>query len=623
MKKIIRHRFGTLLGVLLSGTTLIGCTPFEQPTNVRDLDYVFSRGEETRQWLTRAYAFLPDPFVCWRSTWNEYFPYIAMSDECDMGLDGDSFNAYRIDLGDWNPNEDVYGGKWNILFKQIRHLYIFLDNVKVVANQNYIDSQDKVDAMKLEARFLIAYYHVRLFEQYGPIPIIRGAVDPSADVSELMVSRNSVDEVVDWLDRELYDIAQGLPLTEPDPRWAGRPLRGAALAVRARLLLLAASPLYNSPDGYRGLEQFGVLQNKDGKRLFPQNYDETKWKRAADAAKEVIDLNIYSLHETDSPTGDEKIDAFNSYREVFTKPGNKEVIFARTTTDYNEYYQGIQPRQWQAGGFMAVTQKLVDAFYMEDGKDIHDSGSYSEEGFTTDPDAITLNRYVLDLAKIDRVFNMYQHREPRFYVSVFFNGRKWESEHAEVNGVVEPCDFFLNGKSGRPNQDSPKTGYTTYKYVGVGDYKYQQSAKNPILFRLAEVYLNYIEALNHCDPGNEDILFYLNKIRDRAGIPDYEECYPDKLSQEDLHEAIMRERMVELNFEGNRYFDTRRYCLAEKENAGEFYGMNVQKTRNEETEFYKRTVFETRVFKKSFYLFPIPKEELSNNTNLVQNPYWN
>ncbi len=96
---------------------------------MRDLDYVFSHGEETRQWLTRAYAFLPDPFVCWRSTWNEYFPYIAMSDECDMGLDGDRASTPTASTsGDWNPNEDVYGGKWNILFKQIRHLYIFLEN---------------------------------------------------------------------------------------------------------------------------------------------------------------------------------------------------------------------------------------------------------------------------------------------------------------------------------------------------------------------------------------------------------------------------------------------------------------------------------------------------------------
>lgn len=599
------------------------CSFFEQPTNVRDLDYVFSRGDETRQWLTRSYAFLPDPFVCWRSTWNEYYPYIAMSDEADMSIDMDGLNAYKIDLGDWNPNEDIYGGKWNVLYKQIRHLYVFLDNVKVVENQNYIDSQAKVDAMKLEARFLIAYFHVMLFEQYGPIPLIKGAVSPAADVKDLMVCRNSVDEVVDWLDEELYNIAQELPLTEPDSRWAGRPLKGAALAVRARLLLLAASPLYNSPDNYRGLEEYRVLQNPDGKRLFPQEYQKSKWERAAKAAKEVIDLGIYSLHETSESYADPKVRAFNSYREVFTEPGNKEIIFARTSSDYNEYYQGIQPRQWQAGGFMSVTQKLVDAFYAEDGRDINDSELYSEEGFTTNRNDITLNKYVLDMAKIDRVFNMYQHREPRFYVSVFFNGRKWESEHAQVNGAVEPCDFFLNGKSGRPNHDSPKTGYCSYKYVGVGDFKYQQTAKNPILFRYANVLLDYIEALNQYDPGSPDILLYLNMIRNRAGIPNYETCYPNKLDQKSMHDAIMRERFVELNYEGNRYFDTRRYCIAEQENAGEFYGMDMSKTVNQESEFYKRKSFETRVFKKAFYLFPIPKDELSNNTNLVQNPYWN
>lgn len=618
---IIKFKSHILVALIALGA--VSCSFFEQPTNVRDLDYVFSRGEETRQWLTRSYAFLPDPFVCWKSTWNEFYPYIAMSDEADMGLVLDDTHSYKIDLGDWNPNEDVYGGKWYILYKQIRHLYVFLDNVKVVENQNYIDSQAKVDAMKLEARFLIAYFHVLLFEQYGPIPLIKGAVSPSASVKELLVSRNSVDEVVDWLDHELDEIAGALPLSEPDPRWAGRPLKGAALAVRARLLLLAASPLYNSPDNYKGLEEYRVLQNGDGKRLFPQEYKKDKWERAALAAKDVIDLGVYSLHETGETYADPKVKAFNSYREVFTKAGNKEVIFARTSTDYNEYYQGIQPRQWQAGGFMGITQKLVDAFYAEDGMDINDSDLYSEDGFTTVPADITLNKYVMDLAKIDRVHNMYQCREPRFYVSVFFNGRKWESEHAQVNGVVEPCDFFLNGKSGRPNHDSPKTGYCSYKYVGVGDFKYKQTAKNSILYRYAHVLLDYIEALNQYDPGNPDILFYLNEIRNRAGIPNYEECYPDKMDQQSIHDAIMRERFVELNFEGNRYFDTRRYCIAEHENAGETYGMDMSKTNNQESDFYKRKSFETRVFKKSFYLFPIPKDELSNNTNLVQNPYWN
>ena len=133
------------------------------------------------------------------------------------------------------------------------------------------------------------------------------------------------------------------------------------------------------------------------------------------------------------------------------------------------------------------------------------------------------------------------------------------------------------------------------------------------------MYLNYAEALNQYDPGNENILLYLNKIRNRAGLVDYEEAYPDRTSQDEIHEAIMRERQVELNWEGSRYFDTRCYFKAEEEDAGDFYGMNVQGT---EANFYQRSVFETRIFKKSFYLFPIPQTEIDKNANLVQNPYW-
>ena len=230
------------------------------------------------------------------------------------------------------------------------------------------------------------------------------------------------------------------------------------MAVRARLLLLAASPLYNSPDGYRGLEQFGVLQNKDGKRLFPQSYDETKWKRAADAAKEVINLNIYSLHKTASPTGDEKVDAFNSYREVFTKPGNKEVIFARTTTDYNEYYQGIQPpASGQAGAFMAATQKLVDAFYMEDGKDIHDSGSYSEEGFTTDPEAITLNRCIAGSGQDrPRVQHVSAPRTALLRLDLLQRPQVGSRGTPRSTASWNPATSSSTANPGRPNQDSPK-----------------------------------------------------------------------------------------------------------------------------------------------------------------------
>ena len=596
-----------------------GCSFFEEPTNTRDLDYVFNNGMEVRKWISRSYGFMPDPMTNFRSSWNQYYPWVIMADEADSGQHTDEIKSYRINIGDWNPSESGFGDKWTVYYAQIRHLYQLLDRIHVVEDQQEIDTQKEIDDIKLEARFLIAYFHEMLFEYFGPIPIIEGLADIEAPIEELRVARNSVDEVVDWLDAELLDIAGQLPDTH-ESLWAGKPTKGAALALRARLLLLAARPLFNSPDDYAGYEEFRLLQNKDGKRLFPQSYDKSKWKRAADAAALVIALPQYSLHETEEKTGDKFVDAYKSYREVFTIPGNSEVIFARNSADFYEFLQGIQPRQWQAGGFMGVTQKLVDAFYMSDGKDINDSELYVEDGFTTDPDAITVNKLVTDRAKIEKVYNMYQNREPRFYVSVFFNGRKWDARDAEVNGEVRPVEFFLDGVSGPPNADSPRTGYTSYKYVDDEDYKDgTRNAKAPVLFRLGEVYLNYAEALNQYEPGNTDILLYLNKIRNRAGIDDYEVVYPDRTSQAEIHDAIMRERQIELNWEGSRYFDTRCYFKAEQEDAGDFYGMNVQ---GSESSFYQRAVFETRVFKKSFYLFPIPQTEIDKNSNLVQNPYW-
>jgi hypothetical protein len=620
MKRIFKY-----LLIALIGLPAHSCREFfEQPTNTRDLEYVFNNGNETMAWLSRAFGYLPDPMVAWRSAWNEYFPYVVMADECDAGIDSEEIKAYRINLGDWNSSESGFGGKWDIYYQQLRHLYIFLDNVHYVPSQNYIDSEAKVERLRLEARLLIAYYHVLLFEQFGPIPIIKGLADLGTPLEELKVSRNSVDEVVEWLDAELLTVANALPENDTETvSWIGRPLKGAALAIRARLLLYAASPLFNSPDNYAGHEEFRSLANADGKKLFPQSYDPTKWAAAAAAAKLVMEIPRYQLHETTDKTGDAFVDGYRSYREIFTEPGNSEVIFARTMCDFNEYLQGIQPRQWQAGGFLAVTQKLVDAFYMQDGTYPEDDPTYLTDvnlGFTTDRNQITVNRLVQERAKIDRVYNMYQNREARFYASVFFNGRKWESQHAEVGGTVEPVEFYIDGKSGRPNHDSPKSGYTSYKYVDADDYKYRTQAKNPVLFRLAGVYLDYIEALNHSDPGNTDILLYLNKIRNRAGLADWEDVYPDKTSAEDIHEAIMRERQVEMNWEGTRYFDTRRYFLAETEDAGDFYGMNTQGSL---ATYYRRTVFEKRVFKPSFYLFPIPQWEIEKNGNLVQNPYWN
>ncbi len=331
--------------------------------------------------------------------------------------------------------------------------------------------------MKLEARFLIAYYHVRLFEQYGPIPIIRGAVDPEC--------RHLRTDGFAQQRRRGGRLARpgelrhcpGASAHGTRSEMAGRPLRGAALAVRARLLLLAASPLYNSPDGYRGLEQFGVLQNKDGKRLFPQSYDETKWKRAADAAKEVINLNIYSLHKTASPTGDEKVDAFNSYREVFTKPGNKEVIFARD--DRLQRILPGNPAPPVAGRRLHGCDAETRGCLLHGGRQGYPRlGKLLGGGFTTDPEAITLNRYVTGSGQDrPRVQNVPEPRTALLRLDLLqrpqvgVGARRGQRRRGTLRLLPQ------RQIPGRPNQDSPKTGYTIYKYVGVGDYKYKQSAR--------------------------------------------------------------------------------------------------------------------------------------------------
>ena len=151
-----------------------------------------------------------------------------------------------------------------------------------------------------------------------------------------------------------------------------------------------------------------------------------------------------------------------------------------------------------------------------------------------------------------------------------------------------------------------------------------------VVYRYAEILLNYVEALNEYDydSNKEEIHKYMNQIRNRAGLPGLTGNY----DQDSMREAIRHERRVELCGEKRRYYDTRRWLIAEQTDGGDFYGMNVDGgsadinnvnwTAAAMKPFYKRTVFETRVFRKAYYLFPIPQLEINKDPNIVQNPGW-
>ena len=337
----------------------------------------------------------------------------------------------------------------------------------------------------------------------------------------------------------------------------------------------------------------------------------------------------YSLYYETNADG--SIDPFLSYQNMMFKrwnDGNKEILFARPGgCDLWDYEKHAQPRGSGGNGALGVSQSLVDAFFMKNGLSIDDPMSgYVEEGFSTASDIRTGTSWSqnspADIAgevTTEGTFNMYCNREPRFYVSVLYN----DCWYRQSKRKTEYHNHAVDGGG----YDSPQAGYLIRKKVSpdvnvMNDtYVYRPG----IIYRLGEAYLNYAEALNEADPGNPDVLFYLNKIRERAGVPQYgngvNEIKVNASDKDAMRELIKKERRVELCVEGIRYSDLRRWKDAETLLDGKVEGMNVSATTRQY--FFKRTTLDiTRGYRKAFYFQPIPATEVDKNPNLVQNPYW-
>jgi len=387
-------------------------------------------------------------------------------------------------------------------------------------------------------------------------------------------------------------------------------------AIRSRLLLYRASPLFNGCDLYKDFE------DKDGVKLFPQEYDPAKWQQAADAAKQAIEACEaagYALYYSESG------DPVANYSEIFTENWNCECLYSRTVGFADDGYWWVEkcsyPNYLGGWGGYDPTQQMVDAYEMADGSTpilgYNDDGSpiinkasgYTETGFATadSPDG----RWVAGVS------NMYVNREPRFYASINFNGAIFKDHQIEL---------WNSGVDGRGNTtvDYCCSGYMMKKHCNpaitlTGTTNYV--LKTWVMFRLGELYLNYAEALNEAQGPTTDVYHYINAIRNRSGLPDL----PNGLSKDEMREKIWHERRIELAFETHRYFDTHRWMIAPQTQAGPVYGMNIAAGESlQDPEYYKRTLLETRVFPyPQYYLYPIAQSELDKMGGLVQNPYWN
>ena len=600
-------KIGKYLTIVSIGFTLSCSEDFLDtvPDNITTLEDVFTNKGMTEQWLARIYNPLPD---MWDQPYNQQWS--GQSDEADYAWTFPAINSGAMTPD--NTNHNVWSG----YYQAIRYAAIFLENVdmnqEIPAEPN---GERLVQQYKGEARFLRAYYYWLLMRQYGPVVLMgENSLPPDAD---FQIPRSTWDDGIEYILSEMDLAMEDVPEKhlnpnnpqELDQAQTGRISKPIIKAIKSQVLLFHASPLVN------GNTDLADLANPDGTVLINQNYDENKWKRAADAAKAVIDLEYYSLYKVEDE--DPFRAGFLSYRNLMFEGWRTEGIWLRANSNmFGNWERHSSPRNSNGNAWngIAVPQEMVDAFGMSNGLPINDPNSgYSEDGYVEEG-----NSYYSP-----GTFNMYVGREPRFYVNITFNGSYCPVvPNPGWSNVVE---FFYTGNSGKQGatRDYPSTGYTARKNIHPNnDYRDGRSFSRPAMnIRLGEIYLNYIEALNEYSPGNSDIFFYLNELRNRSGLPDYE----GDMGQDAMREVIHKERQIELMFEGHRYWDVRRWKVADQpeyHQGGAFHGMDIDKGDEiSSPEFHQRSVVYTRAeWEDKNYWYPIPQSEIDRNKLLVQNP---
>lgn len=441
---------------------------------------------------------------------------------------------------------------WTTLYSTIQKTNQFFQNVGMA---DTVGHGAQLNNLKGEVHFLRALCYFELLKRFGGVPLITKVYN--ANDKTFNETRATWDQTRDFILTEIAAAVAALPKTYTDNSNLGKATQGAALALKSRLLLYAASPYFNTTN------------------------DMARWQAAADAAKAVIDLGTYSLYANAA-----------TYNTIFTDNFNSEVIFSRVFSStvqedrYNTLYRDLSPNGYNGYSAYNVLEQMVENFDMADGTPF----------VWGSPTA-----------------NPYLNRDPRFYADILYNGAPFQNRNAQ---------FYEGGLDSKTSTLSPwnasKTGYTIRKMIDPSyNFNIQPySSCQWVAFRLSEIYLNYAEA--EAELGNSNLaLTYVNKIRQRVGMPDISG------SGAALINSIRHERRIELCFEGHRYFDIRRWGMADI-GSKDALGITITPTSSANTAFtYKVITTQKRVWLPAFYYYPIPRKELQINTALKQNPGYN
>ncbi len=615
------------------------------PDNVATIDYAFRNRLEAEKYLFTCYNYLPN----YASVSGN--PGLLGSDELVTNYPN-AFNFSDIDptlmailLGlqnKVNPVADYWRGTGNgkPYFQAIRECNVFFENVDKVVDL----SESEKKRWIAEVKFLKAYYHYWLMRMYGPIPVIRENLPVGASIEEVRVFREPIDTVVNYIVGLIDEATPDLPdVLFNEGMELGRITQAVALAVKAEVLVTAASPLFN------GNMDYAYFVNEKGEPFFNQDYSEEKWNKAIAACKTAIDLchrlghtlYYYVPRVATFDLSDSTLVKMN-IRGSITDRWNAETIWGGSNAMASSAGTGIQGNaqaylnpvgvNTTVKQNLAVNLAFTDLFYSNNGVPINEDRDYDYSNrYTALREAGPEDRYYIRQGYTTALVNF--DREPRFYATLGFDGAIWYG-----SGTLDDNNpYWVEAKLGQvagngTTTNFSVTGYWPKKLVhfnntyGGNNVWTGEAYPWPIL-RLAELYLYYAEALNEVHGPTTEVYDYIDQVRERAGLggvlaswQTYSTAPSKPTTKEGLREIIQQERMIEIAFEGKRFWDIRRWKTAAQHLNRPVTGWQI--TQSNATNYYNLRMIYPLTFTRRDYLWPISESNMVENPNLVQNPEW-
>lgn len=575
-----------IIMVLCIGFLIPSCTFKQIPFDKYDAEFVFSSNTKAEGYVLSVYAGLP-----YGDTGSQGYHQTdgaMMSSVTDESMQSTPTSSIILLYnGSLTPRQTNPDAVWGSYYQHIRDIHIGYENM------HYLPSEHDVLRGHLiaELKFLEAFYYFELVKRYGGVPLVDRVYDMKEDLN---IPRSSFKDCIEYIVKLCDEAEADLP--EQNNTHLGRASKGAAMALKSRVLLYAASPLFNG-EGYDESSNPLVCYGE---------YDSNRWKEAAEAAAGIIKSDVYKIHMTQEITDDmtdaKVIEAgAANYRDFFLNvEGNKEMIFSRSSKPGNQVEKQNYPYGSNFTGGKGLTnpsQQMVDAYGMVNGLPISNTAS----GY--------------DAA------NPYKNRDPRFTGSIICNDQTWNKVKVET----------FEGGLNQVGSNATKTGYYLSKFCGdniviSGDTQTNTNHCFP-LFRYAEVLLNYAEAVNEAYGPDQDPYSCGMTARDAVKAVRSRVLRPSQTDvaatdKESMREAIRAERRVELAFEDFRYFDLKRWMIAEEVLNQDIKGMTITKEGSTFSYAVKENC-DTRIFPKKMYLYPLPNGAVVNNSAIKSNnPLW-